>query len=147
MTSDAIITPNKVKLNSSISILIVDDHLLMLNALKDLLAHDTTLNVIGTCTSGVEAEKMYAELHPDIIVMDVYMKPITGIIATKNILKVHPEAKIIGLSNFYSQTDADELHSAGAKGYIVKIASLKSIIECVKRVHAGELCFEENIDF
>ena len=147
MTSDAIVSPQKVKLSSSISILIVDDHLLMLNALKDLLTHDKSLEVIGTCNSGVEAGKKYQELHPDIVIMDVYMKPISGIIATKNILQLHPEAKIIGLSNFYSQTDADELSQAGAKGYIVKIASLKSIIECVKKVHAGELCFEENIDF
>jgi DNA-binding NarL/FixJ family response regulator len=147
MTNDVLFPPKKLKLSSSINILIVDDHLLMLNALKDLLTHDKTLKVVGTCMSGTEAEQLYDKLHPDVVIMDVYMKPVSGIEATQNILQQHPEAKIVGLSNFYSQTDAGELSQSGAKGYIVKIASLKSIIECVKKVHAGELCFSENVDF
>jgi DNA-binding NarL/FixJ family response regulator len=134
---------NKMTLNSTINILIVDDHSMMLNALKSLLPTDEKLRVVGTCGSGMEAERLYDELHPDIVIMDVYMKPMSGIEATQKILSHHPDAKIVGLSNFYSEKDAGELSQLGAKGYVIKIAPLQAITDCVKKVFAGELCFEK----
>lgn len=116
----------------------------MLNALKSLLPHDSTIKVAGTASSGPEAEKTYEQLLPDVIVMDVYMKPVTGIETAKNILKLHPETKILGLSNAWSKADSEELFKIGARGYIVKTAPLDSIVDCIKKVYAGELCFGED---
>jgi len=131
-------------LSQTISILIVDDHSMMLNALKSLLPHDSTIKVAGTASSGPEAEKIYQQLSPDVVVMDIYMKPVTGIETAKNILKQYPEAKILGLSNAWSTEDSKELHNIGARGYIVKTAPLAAIVGCIKKVYAGELCFEED---
>jgi DNA-binding NarL/FixJ family response regulator len=128
--------------NQAISILIVDDHTMMLNALKSLLPHDSSIRVAGTATSGPEAEKKYDELHPDVVIMDVYMKPVTGIETAKNIILHHPDAKVLGLSNSFSTADSDELLKSGARGYIVKTAPLDVIVNCIKKVYAGELCFE-----
>lgn len=125
-----------------IQILIVDDHAMMLNALKSLLPHDSSIKVTGTATSGPEAEKKYVQLHPDVVVMDIYMKPITGIETAKKILALYPEAKVLGLSNSYSAEDAEELQKIGARGYIIKTAPLDAIVSCIKKVYAGELCFE-----
>src|SRR5450432_2147770 len=115
---------------------------MMLNALKSLLPHDSSIRVSGTATSGHEAEKKYDELHPDVVVMDVYMKPVTGIETARNILQLHPDAKVLGLSNSYSAADADELQKTGARGYIIKTAPLDAIVSCIKKVYAGELCFQ-----
>ena len=131
-------------MSRTISILIVDDHSMMLKALKSLLPHDSTIKVAGTASSGPEAEKIYEQIQSDVVVMDVYMKPVTGIETAKNILKRFPEAKILGLSNAYSTQDSDELAAAGARGYIVKTAPLDAIVSCIKKVYAGELCFEED---
>ena len=131
-------------MSRTVSILIVDDHSMMLNALKSLLPHDSTIEVAGTASSGPEAEKLYEQLHPDVVVMDIYMKPVTGIETTRNILKKHPDAKVLGLSNAWSTEDSNELRSLGGRGYIVKTAPLDSIVNCIKRVYAGELCFEED---
>ena len=131
-------------MSRTISILIVDDHSMMLNALKSLLPHDSTIKVAGTASSGPEAEKIYEQLHPDVVVMDIYMKPVTGIETTKNILKHYPDAKILGLSNAWSTADSEELLNAGGRGYIVKTAPLDAIVGCIKKVYAGELCFEED---
>jgi len=117
---------------------------MMLNALKSLLPHDSTIKVAGTASSGPEAEKIYEKLHPDVVVMDIYMKPVTGLETTKNILKQYPNAKILGLSNAWSSEDSKELHHIGGRGYIVKTAPLDAIVNCIKKVHAGELCFEED---
>ncbi len=114
---------------------------MILNALKTLLPHDKSIRVSGTATSGVEAEKKYEELHPDVVVMDVYMKPVTGIETARNIIRHHPEAKVLGLSNTYSTDDCTALQQNGAKGYITKTASLTDIINCIKKIYAGELCF------
>jgi len=129
-------------LSRPISILIVDDHTMMLNALKSLLPHDSSIKVAGIASSGPEAERIYEQLHPDVVVMDIYMKPITGLETTKNILKQHPEAKILGLSNAWSNADSEELLNIGGRGYIVKTAPLDAIVGCIKKVYAGELCFE-----
>lgn len=136
----------RVEINNNISLLVVDDHLLMLTVLKELLSRDTRFTVVGSCMSGLEAETMYEELKPDVTIMDVYMQPMNGIEATRNILNRHPEAKILGLSNFYTKKDAEELCQLGAKGYIVKIASPYAIMESVEKVYAGELCFDESVD-
>jgi DNA-binding NarL/FixJ family response regulator len=115
---------------------------MMLNALKSLLPHDSSIKVAGTASSGPEAEKKYDQLHPDVVVMDIYMKPITGIETARNIIKDHPEAKVLGLSNSYSAEDSEELAKTGARGYIIKTAPLDTIVNCIKKVYAGELCFE-----
>ncbi len=146
MITPALPALTRAEINNSISLLVVDDHLLMLTVLKELLSRDKRFNVIGTCMSGLEAENLYEELKPDVTIMDVYMKPMSGIEATRNILNRHPDAKIMGLSNFYTKKDADELCQLGAKGYTVKIASADTIAECVKKVYAGQLCFEESVD-
>jgi len=117
---------------------------MMLNALKSLLPHDSTIKVAGTASSGPEAEKQYDLLLPDVVVMDIYMKPINGIETAKNILKQHPDARILGLSNAWSKEDSKELLNLGAKGYIVKTAPLDKIVSSIKKVYAGELCFEED---
>jgi DNA-binding NarL/FixJ family response regulator len=117
---------------------------MMLNALKSLLPHDSTIAVAGTATSGPDAEKIYEQLKPDVVVMDVYMKPVSGIETAGNILKRHPQAKILGLSNAWSKEDSTALRSIGARGYIVKTAPLDAIVDCIKRVNAGELRFEED---
>ncbi len=117
---------------------------MMLNALKSLLPHDSTIEVAGTASSGPEAEKRYDQLLPDVVVMDIYMKPVNGIETAKNILKQHPEARVLGLSNAWSKEDSKELLNAGARGYIVKTAPLDAIVSCIKKVYAGELCFEED---
>ena len=117
---------------------------MMLRALKSLLPHDSTIKVAGTASSGPEAERVYNQVNPDVVVMDIYMKPVTGLETTRNILKQHPEAKILGLSNAWSNADSEELHSIGGRGYIVKTAPLDAIVSCIKKVFAGELCFEED---
>ncbi len=127
-----------------ISILIVDDHIMMLNALKSLLPHDNSIIVAAIASSGPEAEKKYNQLKPDVVVMDIQMKPVSGLESTKKILKQHPDAKILGLSNTWSGQDSDELRRIGGRGYIVKTATLDAIVNCIKQVYAGELSFTED---
>ncbi len=131
-------------MSQPIQIIIVDDHSMMLNALKSLLPHDSTITVTGTATSGPEAEKIYEQLKPDVVVMDIYMKPVSGIETAKNILQRHPDAKILGLSNAWSTEDSSALRKIGGRGYIVKTAPLDAIVNSIRRVFAGELCFEED---
>ena len=62
----------------------------------------------------------------------------------QNILKRHPNAKILGLSNAWSTEDSTALRNIGGRGYIVKTAPLDAIVNCIRKVYAGELCFEED---
>ena len=129
-------------MSQPIQIIIVDDHSMMLNALKSLLPHDSTITVTGTASSGPEAEKLYEELRPDVVVMDIYMKPVSGIETARNILAQHPDAKILGLSNAWLTEDLEALRKLGGRGYIVKTSSLDAIVGAIRKVYNGELCFE-----
>jgi len=79
-----------------------------------------------------------------VVLMDIYMKPVTGIETTRNILKKFPTAKILGLSNAWSNDDSSQLAAVGGRGYIVKTSPLDAIVSCIKKVNSGELCFTED---
>lgn len=115
---------------------------MMRSALKALLPHDNTIEVVATAASGPEAESLYEKFRPDVVVMDIYMKPVGGIETASNILHRYPDAKILGFSNAWSDEDSQALQELGGRGYLVKTAPLQTIVECIRKVAEGDRCFE-----
>lgn len=76
------------------SVLIVDDALFMRMMIKDILSKDG-FEIVGEAENGVEAVKKYAELHPDLVTMDIVMPEMDGIEAVRNIIKIDPGAKVL----------------------------------------------------
>ena len=102
-----------------VNILIVDDHSIMREGLKAVLARQPDFNIIGEASDGSEAVKKAMKLHPDVVTMDVRM-PYSGLQATMDIMQALPETKILILT--VSETEADLVESvkAGARGYLLK---------------------------
>ena len=86
-----------------ITVLLVDDHRLIRDSWSFILSSDARFQVIGETSSGEEAIEMAKEKRPDIILMDVNMSPVNGFDATKQIRKLSPASKIIGvlMPNFF----------------------------------------------
>lgn len=119
------------------NILVVDDDALVCTSLKMILEADPEINVCGIGHDGGEAISLYEEYKPDVLLMDIRMKEMTGTDAAKTILAKHPEAKILFLTTF---SDDEYIYTAlgcGAKGYLLK-AEFESIVTSVKAVHAGQ---------
>lgn len=138
----SVLTPYITTVSQPVTILIVDDHPMMRNALKALLPHDNTIEVVATAASGPEAEQLYEQFLPDVVVMDIYMKPVSGIETASNILLRYPDAKILGFSNAWSEEDAHALQEIGGRGYLVKTAPLHVIVDRIRKVAEGNFCFE-----
>ncbi len=124
-------------MDSDVRVIIVDDQRLMRDGLRLLLELEDGIDVIGEAADGEEGVALYAELRPDIVLMDIRMPKMTGIEATKTILKKDPKARIIILTTF----DDDELImegvQAGALGYMLKDLSGEELAGAIQTVMAG----------
>jgi len=122
---------------NQISILFVDDHPLIRKAWDFLLRQDKRFKVIGVCDSGEEAIVLTKQLCPDIVIMDIRLRGISGIEATQLIKQNCPEVKIIGLSFHIEMDYADKIMQCGARGYLSKNSSPDEIFKAITEVNSG----------
>ncbi len=130
--------PDDLSVVQSLRILLVDDHPLFLDGIRNLLAA-RGVTIVGTAQDGVEAQTQARALHPDVIVMDVEMPRCNGIQATKLIKAEFPEIKIVMLT----MSDAeDHLFAAlrnGASGYLLKNLDANEFCQLLADVMRGEI--------
>ena len=99
-------------------ILIVDDSQPIRELLKMMLAG--VAEIIGECADGVDALKAYERLRPDWVLMDIGMKNVDGITATRQIMAAYPQAKIMIVTDYNDDDLRRAAREAGASGYVVK---------------------------
>ena len=115
------------------NILISDDAAFMRMMIKDILTKNG-YNVIGEAENGAKAVEKYAELKPDLVLMDITMPEMDGIQALKKIKENDPSALVIMCSAMGQQAMVIESIQAGAKDFIVKPFQADRVIEAVKKV-------------
>jgi DNA-binding NarL/FixJ family response regulator len=124
---------------NQITILLVDDHPLIRKAWAFLLKQNTRFRLIAECDSGELAVELSKQLCPDIVIMDIRMKGISGIEATQVIQKNCPDSKIIGLS-FHDQPDVpQQIIARGARGYLSKSSPPDEIYKAIIEVYEGRI--------
>lgn len=123
----------------TIKVLLIDDHQLFLAGLKDILSHETDLEILGKGNSGLEAIQMAQDLGPDVIVMDVTMPDLNGIKATQKILENDPSIKILALSMHANKRFISEMLVSGAKGYMLKESNREDFLQAIRTVSSGEI--------
>jgi DNA-binding NarL/FixJ family response regulator len=124
-------------------VLVVDDDRLVSSSLKTILEAGG-VEVAGTLNSGEQAAEQYETLRPDVLLMDIRMKDITGLEVAEAILKRHPDAKILFLTTFSDDEYIARALQLGAKGYILK-QDFESIVPSVKAVYLGQRVFGDEI--
>ncbi len=120
-----------------ISIILVDDHVIMRSGLRVLLESESDMEVIGEANNGREAVKITSEKNPDIVVMDIAMRDMNGIQATQQIKNEKPEIKIIALSMHSEKQIVIGMLKAGASGYLLKDSTSTELVEAVRKVYLG----------
>src|SRR5512141_1665167 len=103
-----------------IRVFIADDHAILREGLKALLALSENVEVVGDASSGKEALEMIAKLTPDVVIMDIAMPIMDGIETTRRITKSYPGIKVIILSQHDNKEYILSAIKAGASGYILK---------------------------
>jgi DNA-binding NarL/FixJ family response regulator len=133
------------KSNGIIRILIVDDHLILREGLRRLLGGEADLQIVGEAADGEEAIRRTAELHPDVVVMDILMPGVGGIDATRAILRDHPATRVVMLSMYDYDRYIREGLDAGARAYVAKSSPSRELIAAIRATHRGELYFSPGI--
>ena len=118
-------------------VLIVDDQRLMREGLRTLLELESGITVAGEAGNGVEALTLYAELRPDVVLMDIRMPEMDGVEATRRLCGQWPEAHVLILTTFDEDAYVLEGLRAGAFGYLLKDVSGEELAAAVRTVAAG----------
>jgi len=125
-------------MSDKISVLLVDDHALVRRGFRRMLDDDETLEVVGEASNGTEAVQLAEKLRPQVIVMDCQLPELTGVAATRIILRSHPETAILMLSMHSEDTLVRQALDAGARGYVLKNANDLDLASAIKKVAAGK---------
>jgi len=128
-----------------IKLIIVDDHFHVRQAWSWVLNQVPRLNVIAQCANGQEAIEAAKALQPDVILMDINMKPVNGIEATRSIREFAPDMKIIGVSVQAERSYVNEMLRNGANGYVTKNSPSSEMVMAIDEVLAGNTYICEEI--
>ncbi len=128
-----------------IKILIVDDHNIVRHGLRQSLSQEKDITVVAEADSGRRAVELVSDYNPDVIVMDVSMPDMNGIEATRQILKIKPDIKIIALSMHSEKQYVLSMVKSGARGYLLKTNLFEELLTAIRTVMDGNVFLSPEI--
>ena len=134
------IRPKSATRKPGIAVLIADDHSVVREGLVSLIRRKPDMTVVGEASNGREAVDLWKQHRPDVTLLDLRMPELDGVGALKEIRGDDENARIIVLTTFDGDEDIYRAIQAGAKGYLLKDAPREALMDCIRRVHAGETC-------
>ncbi|HQE92588.1 MAG TPA: response regulator transcription factor [Anaerolineae bacterium] len=124
-------------MTETIHILVADDHAIVREGLRWLIATEPGMELVGEAADGVEAVARARELRPDIILMDVVMPRKDGIEAISEIKQALPDVHILVLTSFAEDDKVFPAIKAGASGYLLKDTAPQDLLRAIRDVHQG----------
>ena len=128
-----------------IKIFLVDDHTLMRDGIVSMLSDCSDIQVVGSSSNGEEAINMVQELQPDVVLMDIMLRGMTGIEATRWIKEQDKNVKVILVSMEVKKEFLQAGIQSGINGYLPKDTDKETMITAIRTVYAGERYFTDAI--
>lgn len=128
-----------------IRVLLADDHMVVRQGLRALLAAEQDMDIVGEADTGRQAVQMTKKLLPDVVVMDIAMPLLNGLQATRQLTCEVPSVKIIILSSYSDDEYVQQLTEAGAIGYLIKHTAAYDLIKAVREARDGNAYFSPTV--
>lgn len=127
-------------------IAITDDHVMVLKGIESMLENTSEIEVIATYSNAQETIEGIEKRAPDVLLLDINLPDINGIDLSKQLLKKHPELKIIALTNFEDISFVKRMLKNGVHGYLLKNTDKIELVTALKTVLAGELYVQKQLN-
>ena len=124
---------------NKLRVLLADDHKMVREGLKSLVNSQPDMEVVGEADNGRAAIALARELKPDVVVMDVSMPELNGLEATKKLLRLYPDIKVLTLTRHADDGYLQQLLRAGACGYVLKLSAADELVRAIRAVVAGKI--------
>jgi NarL family two-component system response regulator LiaR len=125
-------------MSQAIRILIADDHAIVREGLRALIATEPDLELVGEAGDGIQAVDKAITLKPDVILLDMMMPRKDGLGAIQEIIRENPDARILVLTSFAEDEKVFPAIKAGALGYLLKDSSPRELLQAIRNVSHGE---------
>jgi DNA-binding NarL/FixJ family response regulator len=121
-----------------ITVFIADDHALIRDGLRSLLAAHSNIQIVGSAADGRTAVREVQRLRPDVVLMDITMPELNGIEATRQLAERCPSVKVVILSVHATVEHYYQAARAGARGYLLKESAAEEVSAAIRAVHVGK---------
>lgn len=119
------------------AIVLADDHHLVRQALRTLLAAEPDFQVVGEAGDGLEATQVVERLKPDVLVVDLFMPGLGGLEVTREVVRRSPQTRVVILSMYSNEAYVLEAFRNGASGYVLKDSTSADLVQAVRDAVAG----------
>jgi two-component system invasion response regulator UvrY len=126
-------------MGQAVRVLLVDDHAVVREGYRRLLERTPEIEVVAEAATGEDAYRVFCELNPDVVVMDINLPGMSGIEAARRMLAREPDARVLMFSMHEDALFGSRALQAGARGYVTKASAPEVLVEAVKAVSAGRL--------
>ena len=130
-----------------ITIVMAEDHQMLIDGVKSFFEYDENINIIGTANNGDELVKLVSLKQPKLVITDIRMPIMDGIQATRIIKKKLPHINVLAMTMFDQPDAIKQMLDAGATGYILKNSGIKMLSKAIVAVANGETFFDPNVAF
>lgn len=130
---------------SKIRVAIADDHAILREGIRALLASDDDIDVVGEASDGAEAVALAERARPDVLLMDIAMPGLGGLEAAATIRKTNPDVRILVLSQYDNPEYVRRFLRLGAAGYVLKRAAGTELLSAIRAVARGGLVIDPSV--
>ena len=134
--------PNR---SDKIRVLLVDDHAVVRAGYQMLLDQSDRIEIIAEAASGEQASKLFTDLNPDVVVMDLSLPGISGIEAIRRIVRKDANARVLVFSMHEDTVFVDQALRAGARGYLTKSSAPNTLVKAIEEIARGGVYIDDRV--